>query len=100
MSWINAAANGVVLTVRAAPRASRSEVAGLHGDALKIRLAAPPADGRANQELLRFLAERLARPLSAFRLLAGQTGRNKRITITNLTPAQVRALLLPETSSV
>jgi hypothetical protein len=94
MPWIRAEPDGVVLTVHAAPRARRSEVAGLHGDALKIRLAAPPVDGKANRELVRFLAERLGRPAVALRVLAGETGRHKRVAVAGVTPDQARNALL------
>ncbi|MEP7153285.1 MAG: DUF167 domain-containing protein, partial [Nitrospira sp.] len=47
---------GVTISVHVQPRASRTESAGIHGDALKIRVAAPPADGAANDELCRFIA--------------------------------------------
>lgn len=63
------------------PRARTTDVAGRHGDALKIRLAAPPVDGAANEELVRFLAERLAVPRSAVTIAAGLTGRRKTVKI-------------------
>ena len=75
------------------PRARTTDVAGRHGDALKIRLAAPPLDGAANEELVRFLAERLAVPRSAVTIAAGLTGRRKTVKITGIeTAAAVRAL--------
>ena len=54
---------GVEIVIHAQPRASRSEVVGLHGDALKVRLAAPPVDGAANLELIRVMAKAGRRPL-------------------------------------
>jgi uncharacterized protein (TIGR00251 family) len=57
-------------------------VAGLHGDAIKIRLKAPPVDGAANEELIRFVAHRLRIPRDAVQLAAGATGRRKRLRIT------------------
>jgi uncharacterized protein (TIGR00251 family) len=66
------------------PRASRSELAGRHGDAIKVRLAAPPVDGAANEALLRFLADRLGVTRGAVALLSGQTGRSKRVEITGI----------------
>jgi uncharacterized protein (TIGR00251 family) len=63
------------------PRAKRSEVAGVHGDAVRVRVAAPPADGAANAELLRFLAERLGVSRSAVRIVAGATSRRKVIEV-------------------
>jgi len=63
------------------PRASSTELAGRHGDALKVRLTAPPVDGAANEALLRFLAERLDVPRSAVRIEVGATGRSKVVAV-------------------
>lgn len=92
--WIEAAGEGVVLSLHVAPRAKRTEIVGLHGAALKIRLAAPPVDDKANWELLRFLADRLGVPSSAVRLLSGQTSREKRVAIAGTTAARVALSLL------
>lgn len=77
--------DGTVLTVHIQPKASRTECVGPHGDALKIRVAAPPVDGAANEELIRFIAQALAVPSSAVRIEAGATGRHKRIKIRGVT---------------
>jgi uncharacterized protein len=77
---------GIRLRLHVQPRASRSELAGRHGDAIKIRLTTPPVHGAANEALLRFLASRLEVPLSALRLVAGGTGRSKVVTIEAITP--------------
>ena len=63
------------------PRARVTAVAGRHGDALKIRLAALPVNGAANAELVRFLAERLGVPRSAVTIAAGQGGRRKTVKV-------------------
>jgi uncharacterized protein len=70
--------------VRVQPRASRTELAGRHGDALKVRLTAPPVEGAANEALARFLAGRLDVPRSAVRLEAGATGRTKVLAVTGI----------------
>jgi uncharacterized protein len=70
--------------VHVQPRAKRSEVAGRHGDALKVRLAAPPVDGAANEELVRFLAETLGVPRRAVRIVGGLTARRKTVEIEGL----------------
>lgn len=80
------------------PRARTTDVAGRHGDALKIRLAAPPVDGAANEELVRFLAERLAVPRSAVTIAAGHTGRRKTVRIAGVATADVLRTLEGETS--
>ncbi len=75
------------------PRARATDVAGRHGDALKIRLAAPPVDRAANEELIRFLAERLSVPRSAVTIAAGLTGRRKTVKIAGIETADaLRAL--------
>jgi uncharacterized protein len=82
--------NGRVrFSVRVQPRAARSEVVGVHGDALKIRLSSPPVDGAANDELIFFLAEIFAVPRRAVRILAGETSRSKLIEIDGVTAQAV-----------
>ena len=71
-------APGTSLRVHVQPRASRTEIVGWHGDAIKICVAAPPVDGAANAELVRFLAEALGVPRSAVRVASGRSGRGKR----------------------
>jgi len=79
--------------VHVVPRARLTGVAGRHGDAVKIRLAAPPVDGAANDELIRFLAERLSVPRSAVTITAGHTSRRKTVKITGIeTVTALRAL--------
>lgn len=91
--WIQVSGGGVVMTLHVAPRAKRTEVAGLHGAALKVRLAAPPVDDKANRELLRFLADRLGVPNSAVRLVSGQTSREKRVAMAGVTADRAARLL-------
>lgn len=79
--WLREEAQAVVLTVHVQPGAKRTGVAGAHGDALKIRLAAPPADGKANAELIRFLAEAFDVPLRGVAILRGETSRDKAVRI-------------------
>lgn len=80
--------DGVELALQIQPRASRTEVVGAHGDALKIRLAAPPVDGEANEELVRFLAKTLGVPKSAVTIVSGATGKRKRVRVVGVTAAQ------------
>lgn len=93
MSPIEATAEGVRLRLRVQPRASRSEVIGLHGDTIRIRLAAPPVDGAANEELVRHLAEVLAVPRRAVEITAGHASRLKTVTVAGVDQgAAARAL--------
>jgi uncharacterized protein (TIGR00251 family) len=77
------------------PRASQTKVVGRHGEAIKVKVAAPPADGAANEELVRFLAQSLEVARSAITVVAGHASRRKTITVEGLTPDQVAARLLP-----
>ena len=70
------------LTVHIVPRASKTEIVGMHGDALKIRLAAPPVDGKANQALIAFLAAQYNVPVRSIAIVSGETSRRKIIEIT------------------
>lgn len=69
------------ITVHIVPRASTTEIVGMHGDALKIRLAAPPVDGKANKALLDFLAAHYGVPVRNLVLLSGATSRRKVVEI-------------------
>ena len=91
--WCSERADGAVLRIHVAPRARRTEVAGRHGDALKIRLAAPPVDNKANRALLEFLAQQLGAAGSALELLSGHTGRDKRVLVRGMHAATARARL-------
>jgi len=76
---------GAVLSVHIQPKASTTECVGIHGDALKIRVAAPPVDGAANDELIRFLARRLSIPSTSVQIHSGACGRHKRVLIKGAT---------------
>jgi uncharacterized protein len=93
-SWARDGADGTVLEVLAQPRASRSRVAGEHDGRLKIQLAAPPVEGEANEALLAFLAAALGVRRADVALLAGESGRRKRVRITGITAATAAAALL------
>ncbi len=93
MSWLVAAGNGVTLRLHIQPGAKKTEVVGLHGEALKIRLAAPPVDGKANACLLAFLADRFGVAKSAVSLLSGDSSRAKRVHVSGVTDAEAKARL-------
>ena len=81
--------------VHVQPRASRSEIVGVHGAALKVRLQAPPVDGAANEALVRLLADLLEVPRRSVQVVAGATSRAKTVEIEGTTEAAVRALVVP-----
>jgi uncharacterized protein len=83
----------IVLDIRVVPRASRTEIVGLHDGALKVRLAAPPVDGAANEELTGLLAKRLRVPRSAITILSGVGSRTKKVRIQGAGDADLKRLL-------
>lgn len=91
--WLRVGDGGITLTLHVQPGARKSELAGLHGDALKIRLAAPPVDGKANAALIAFIAERLGLPKSAVTLKSGQSSRRKVLEASGAPPDAARRLL-------
>lgn len=80
--WARQTDTGWLLTIRAQPNASRSGVAGAYGDALRVRLAAPANDGKANAELVRFIAEALDVARRAVAITRGQKSRDKVVEVT------------------
>jgi hypothetical protein len=91
--WCRDAGNGVIaITLHIQPGARKTEIAGLHGDALKIRLAAPPVDGKANAALLEFIAAKLGLRGSAVTLKGGQTSRRKLIEVIGVDMQTVSAI--------
>ncbi len=85
--------DAVILAVRVQPRASKTEIAGVLGGALKVRLQAPALEDRANEALCEFLAHLLKTPKSAVRILSGHRSRSKRVEIRGVTQQQVLALV-------
>ena len=83
--WYRHNGETLTLTLHVQPGAKRTEVAGLHGEAIKIRLAAPPVEGRANEALLRFIAESFGVPLRQVALKQGGQSRHKVVAITGST---------------
>lgn len=79
------------VVVHVVPRAKTTELAGTYGDAIRIRIAAPPADGAANAELLRYVAERLGVPKGRVRIVSGALGRRKVIAVEGLEADAVKA---------
>lgn len=73
--------------MRVQPRATRTEVVGLHGNEIRIRVAAPPVDGAANEALIRLLAQLLGVPRSAVEVTAGAAARSKVVVVGGIEPA-------------
>lgn len=79
--------------VNAKPRAKKSRIVGERGDAVEIALAAPPVDGAANEELIRFVAQVLAVPKRDIELVRGDTSRAKLVAVSGLTSAEIETRL-------
>ncbi len=79
--------------VQVQPRSGKTEVVGWHGDAVKIRLKAPPVDGAANEELIRFLSKVVGVPRNAVEIASGATGRRKHIKIDGVEPGRLKTAL-------
>jgi len=94
MAWLNRAADGsVMLTLHIQPGAKKTEIVGLHGEALKIRLAAPPVDGKANSALIAYLAKVCGVSRSDVVLVSGESARAKRVRIVGVAEAVLEALV-------
>ena len=95
-AWLHPAAGHLSLSLHVQPGAKKTEVVGVHGDALKIRLAAPPVDGKANACLLEFLAARLGLSRRQLTLVSGSTARAKRVRLDGADAESVRRCLAPD----
>ncbi len=93
MSYFEEKDGCIILNVRVVPRASKNAIHGVLGDALKVRIQAPPVEGKANTYLVKFLSKQWKVPRRDIAILSGETGRNKRLRILN-PPDELRAALL------
>ena len=96
MPWLTDTPAGAVLNLRIVPRAAKNAIQGEHGDALKIRLCAPPVEGAANAALVEFLSDAFSLPRAQVQLLSGATSRNKRVLLSGCSTAVVRSILNPD----
>jgi uncharacterized protein (TIGR00251 family) len=94
-SFATDVADGCTLAVRVHPGARKNGVTGIHADAVKIALTAPPVDGKANEALIAFLAEALHLPRARVSLVAGAASRAKMVRITGKSAVEVAATLFP-----
>lgn len=94
-AWLHSAGPDVIVHLHIQPGAKKTEIVGPHGDALKIRLAAPPVDGKANAALLAFIAKKVGVGRTGIELVSGQSARSKRLRIAGVSAAAVQAALQP-----
>jgi uncharacterized protein (TIGR00251 family) len=97
-AWCSALPGGVRLAVRITPNAKKTEVAGVQGDALKLKLQAQPIEGKANEALIKYLAKVLSVPKNAVTITHGHTNKKKLVEVVSatLTPEVVERLLVPQ----
>jgi uncharacterized protein len=93
MSWFKTTHEGVILTIHVVPRSSRNKIDGVYGEALKVRLQAPPVEGKANEGLVKFLAKTLKVSPSQISLLSGELSRDKLLFIRGIDPARVEKIV-------
>lgn len=98
MMGINEKAGGIIFSIRVQPRAAKNQIVGEHGDALKLRIAAPPVEGAANEACIRFLAEYFGVKRAQVSILSGATSQNKTVRIDGLTRAEALRKLSSEYS--
>ena len=93
MLWIQETPKGVVFKAVIQPRGSRNEIVGLKGDALKIRVTAPPVQGAANKMCIEFLAKSLKVRKSDVEIVRGQGSRTKQIMVRGVIPGKIQTIL-------
>ena len=94
MATINNSPTGATFAVKVHPRAKKNTITGEVGDALKLSLTAPPADGKANDACIEFFAKLLKVSRSSVTIAAGQTSRNKVIRVAGISAEEVRSRLI------
>jgi uncharacterized protein len=94
-AWCSATPGGVRLAVQITPNAKKTEIIGVLDDALKLRLQAQPIEGKANEALIRFLAQQLDVPRSAVTITHGLTSKKKLVEVAGVEAAVVARLLQP-----
>lgn len=89
MACVRSTPRGALIRLRVVPRASRTGIGEVMGDMLKVRLQAPPVEGKANKALVKLLAKTLGVPARDIEITAGETGRNKQVLVAGATAPQV-----------
>ena len=89
---------GVIFNIRVVPRSSRCELAGIQEDALKLKITAPPVDGKANSECIRFLADKLNIRKSRIVIIGGHKSRRKTVAVSGLKSKDIELILNMDSS--
>jgi uncharacterized protein len=87
--WLQITSKGVLLRLQIQPQAKKSEVVGPHGDRLKLKIAAPPVDGKANEALMKFLKSVLKTTVDGLELVRGETSKSKDVLCRKLSMEQI-----------
>jgi uncharacterized protein len=97
MTYLREQADGdsVSLSIHVQPKASRTRLAGLHGEAVKLCITSPPVDGKANAAVIQFFAKLFKIPKAAVTLASGDASRDKRLILAGISLAQAEAVLQP-----
>jgi len=95
MDFVTPKNNGVLLKLHIQPGATKTEIVGLHGDRLRIRLKAPPVDGKANAGLIRFLSDILKVPKGRITITHGEAGRQKTVFVEAISESGIQDLIKP-----
>lgn len=93
MSWFTVNKNSLLISVIILPRSSKSEIVGIYNDCLKIKLKSPPVDNAANEELVRFLSEKLKMPKRNIEIVKGHRQKRKTIEIKNINESLLMGLI-------
>jgi uncharacterized protein (TIGR00251 family) len=96
MNSISQSKDGIVINVKVVPRASKNEIAGELAGALKVRLQAPPVEGKANKALVGFLSEVLDVSKSSIEILSGETGRKKKVLVRGISRESAQQRMSPD----
>jgi len=91
--WLEETQDGVCLRLRVQPKSSKCRLAGVHDGALKLRVTAPPVDGKANAAVVKFIAKILSVPKSAVAIVSGAQGRVKRVRVSGVGLSEARAAI-------
>lgn len=90
---MSAGRDGTVIACKVVPSASKTEIAEIGVNEVRVRIAAPPVDGKANKELIRFFSKLLSVSKSSVQILKGETGKNKKVFIAGANPADVEKII-------
>jgi uncharacterized protein (TIGR00251 family) len=85
--------DGVIFSIRVVPRSSRCEITGIQNDALKLKITAPPVEGKANEECIRFLSDKLGVKKSRITIKAGHKSKNKTVSVSGITRQDVESII-------